>query len=150
MSKDFVYGVNLFLFSIFTNFCHQGIKPILDHMFCSRMIQIFGDARPLFTVFFHKIEHLEVLLVGPFASFFTIVQMIEPTLSTMFWSLENSQIRLKENVFGYLVPGTLSCSFNSCTEELVLLESPGNSMFLFQDIIKLKFEKSDVFTKKGV
>jgi hypothetical protein len=76
--------------------------------------------------------------------------MIEPSLSTMLGGLEDLRGRVEKESFRDLVPFSYTLLFGSFCQKLILFSSPKDSLFIFNDIQELKFEKGRTLEEKYI
>lgn len=54
-------------------------------MLSPRVLQLLDNAGPSFTVFYDKFKYSEILIECPGTFVFSLIEVIKPSLSAMFW-----------------------------------------------------------------
>lgn len=88
------------------NFLEDRLESVLYHMFGASVVQEGYYVRPFLTVLTHGLEKDSVLLVCPLSVFDGFVEVVLPSLPTLFWSLEEVPSGFDVEVFGNFVPLT--------------------------------------------
>lgn len=84
------------------------------------VVQDLDNLRPFFLILAYECKYFIVFLIRPFALVFVSVEMVEPSLSTMFGSFENLAIRVEKERFGNLVPFAHPLQLSSLGQKGVL------------------------------
>lgn len=97
-----------FLFTLFahrfTLLVDQWIVSVFYHMLCFTSLEIFGDLSPFLAFFLNKFQENQVLLRSPHSLYLVWVQMVHPSLSTLFWRPIKSMLTQMKKFFWNLIP----------------------------------------------
>ena len=116
---------------------HQGIVPVLDHVFSSAPFKYFGDAWPPFSLLLDGPHQEKILFDWPFFLLDALIEVIIPSLSALAIGSEEFAVRFDKELKGYRFPFKmvfLKITFDNFFQCNIFLFSP-NQLFV---VLKLK------------
>lgn len=86
------------------SFAKERLVSIFDHMLGSRVIEKWNDFCPFCSHTLHELKNSQILLSTPFSFLDILIQMVLPSLSTLFRCFEVLPFRKLIKILGDLIP----------------------------------------------
>jgi len=131
MLENFPDDVILALVEVGSAFADHSVEPVLYHVFGALVVKLGHYFRPTFSRVLHVFENNVVLLWRPCSVYFVVVEMVEPSFTTVFGRFEDAVVRVVEYPLGDVIPlAGLFCP-HCQHEKLVVFLAPAYSALGF-------------------
>lgn len=117
-------------------------------MLRASVVQIWYNLAPMFTMLHDILKNGVIFCCWPSTTFFSFVEMIQPSLATLLWSPETLPIGVKEHSLRDLVPSSFLLHFQSFQEVSIFNFSPILSLFALHHVEVLELQKLRIFVEE--
>ena len=117
-------------------------------MLRASVVQVWYNLAPMLTMLHDILKNYVIFCCWPSTTFFSFVEMIQPSLATLLWSPEKLPVGVKKNSLRYLVPSPFPLHFQSFQEVLIFGLIPILSLFAFHHVEVLELQKLRIFVEE--